>query len=213
MTVLLADPEIHAVPVRDEGEPLVPIPKGLSHPGERPLVRRDVAARRAVAQLLRPPARRLHVVEGHRSPIEQAAIWARYAAQVDAAHPAAGAEERRRLTSRFVAPLEVAGHVAGAAVDVTLVDRLGMPVDLGTPVDATPEESGGACWFDAAVPADARVERGLLADAMRGAGFVNYPTEWWHWSHGDRYWAWATRSAAALYGPIEAHALTGGTAR
>ena len=206
MTVLLADPEIRAVPVRECGEPLVPVPHGVAVRGERPLVRSGLAARLAVAGLLLPPGRRLLVVEGHRAPIDQTAIWQRYAAEVARAHPGADAAERRRLTSRFVSPLEVAPHVAGAAVDVTLVDRLGREVDLGTRIDATPEESEGACWFDASISADARVERRLLADALAGAGLVNYPTEWWHWSHGDRYWAWATRSPAALYGPIEAPA-------
>jgi zinc D-Ala-D-Ala dipeptidase len=33
-------------------------------------------------------------------------------------------------------------------------------------------------------------------------GLVNYPTEWWHYSYGDRYWALATGAAAALYGPV-----------
>jgi D-alanyl-D-alanine dipeptidase len=31
---------------------------------------------------------------------------------------------------------------------------------------------------------------------------VNYPTEWWHWSHGDRYWAFVTGADAAFYGEI-----------
>ena len=30
---------------------------------------------------------------------------------------------------------------------------------------------------------------------------MNYPTEWWHWSFGDRYWALVTDSPTALYGP------------
>jgi len=204
MTVLLADPEIAAVPVADSGEPLVPVPAGVVDPdAPRPLVRSGVAARLAVAQLLLPPGRRLRVVEGHRRPADQQAIRARYAAEVEAAHPAADAAARRRLTSRFVAPLEVAPHVAGAAVDVVLVDRLGRPVGLGTPVDATPEASGGACWTDAPVSARAREERDLLGAAMRGAGFVNHPAEWWHWSHGDRYWAWTVHAPAALSGPAE----------
>ena len=208
MTVLLADPEITAVPVADSGEPLVPVPADTADPfGERPLVRSGVAARLAVAQLLLPPGRRLRVVEGHRRPADQRAIWARYEAEVAAAHPAADAALRRRLTSRFVSPIEVAPHVAGAAVDVTLVDRLGRPLDLGTPIDATPEASGGACFTDAPVGPAAREERRLLGEAMRGAGFVNYPTEWWHWSHGDRYWAWTVHAAAAVYGPIEAPLL------
>jgi D-alanyl-D-alanine dipeptidase len=205
MTVLLADPEIAAVPLRDPGEPLVPVPASTVDPAlDRPLVRAGVAARLAVAQLLLPPGRRLRVVEGHRRPEDQRAIWDRYAAVVALAHPHADAGEQRRLTSRFVAPLEVAPHVAGAAVDVTLVDRLGRPVDLGTPIDATPEESGGACFTDGPVGPAAREERGVLARAMTGAGFVNYPTEWWHWSHGDRYWAWRTGAAAAPYGPAAA---------
>ncbi|NUT29743.1 MAG: dipeptidase, partial [Streptomyces sp.] len=32
---------------------------------------------------------------------------------------------------------------------------------------------------------------------------INYGTEWWHWSYGDRYWALQTRQPAALYGPAE----------
>jgi D-alanyl-D-alanine dipeptidase len=30
---------------------------------------------------------------------------------------------------------------------------------------------------------------------------VNYPTEWWHWSFGDRYWAYATGAGRSHYGP------------
>ncbi|MDT7587682.1 MAG: zinc D-Ala-D-Ala dipeptidase, partial [Pseudonocardiales bacterium] len=37
--------------------------------------------------------------------------------------------------------------------------------------------------------------------ALHSVGFVNYPTEWWHWSYGDRYWAIKTTAAAAIYGP------------
>jgi D-alanyl-D-alanine dipeptidase len=36
---------------------------------------------------------------------------------------------------------------------------------------------------------------------------VNYPTEWWHWSYGDRYWALMTGAPAALYGPVAADKL------
>jgi D-alanyl-D-alanine dipeptidase len=36
---------------------------------------------------------------------------------------------------------------------------------------------------------------------MEGAGFVNYPTEWWHWSYGDRYWTFVVGAPQARYGP------------
>jgi len=42
---------------------------------------------------------------------------------------------------------------------------------------------------------------------MTVAGFVNYPTEWWHWSYGDRYWAYATHRSAAIYGPVEVRTM------
>jgi D-alanyl-D-alanine dipeptidase len=42
---------------------------------------------------------------------------------------------------------------------------------------------------------------------MTGAGFVNYPSEWWHWSYGDRYWAVVTGEPHAIYGPVEEELL------
>ena len=50
----------------------------------------------------------------------------------------------------------------------------------------------------------ARAHRELLARVLGGAGLVNYPTEWWHWSYGDRYWALMTGAPAALYGLVAA---------
>jgi len=38
---------------------------------------------------------------------------------------------------------------------------------------------------------------------MEAAGFVNYPTEWWHWSFGDRYWAFCAGEHEAIYGACE----------
>jgi hypothetical protein len=93
--------------------------------------------------------------------------------------------------------------VAGAAVDLTLVDSRGAELDLGTPIDATPEQSGGRCYFAAeGISAEARANRDLLARVLGREGLVNYPTEWWHYSYGDRYWALATGAGAALYGPV-----------
>ena len=120
--------------------------------------------------------------------------------------------ELDRLTSRFVAPVDVAPHVAGAAVDLTLVDVCGDALDLGTPIDATPEQSDGRCWFAAAgIGADARAHRDLLRRVLEGQGLVNYPTEWWHWSFGDRYWALLTgaRARAVRAGRRSGGGMTG----
>ena len=206
MTILLSDPRVHAVPVRDAGEPLVRLPETISP--TRTFVRRSLATRLRNADTHLPAGLHLLVVEGHRTPADQQRIITAYAAQVRAAYPDADETEVERLTSRFVSPLAVAPHVAGAAVDLTLVDACGEPLDLGTPIDATPEESDGRCWFAAAgIGADARAHRDLLARVLGNRGLVNYPTEWWHWSFGDRYWALMTGAPAALYGPTETSAV------
>ena len=198
---LLSDPEVSAVAVRDCGEQLTEL--GESFGSSRAVVRASVARRLVQARDELPRGVGLRVVAGYRTAAVQRAIISSYAAGLRVAHPAIGASELERLTSRFVAPLAVAPHVAGAAVDLTLVDSSGRELDLGTPVDATPEQSEGACYFDAPeVSRHARANRELLASVLQGAGLVNYPTEWWHWSYGDRYWALVAGAPAALYGPV-----------
>lgn len=199
MTILLSDPRVSAVPVRDIDEPLVAFDSGFG----KALVRSGLATRLESARAALPSGIHLHVVEGYRPAHRQQAIIERYSASLRAAHPGIGEPELHALTSRFVAPLAVAPHVAGAAVDVTLVDSCGQELDLGTPIDATPEGSGGRCYFAAeGISGEARANRDLLARVLCGEGFVNYPTEWWHYSYGDRYWALATGADAALYGPV-----------
>jgi D-alanyl-D-alanine dipeptidase len=201
MTILLCDPRVSAVPVREEGVPLVRLAAAFG-PAQAS-VRADVAERLRFAQQALPIGVRLRVIEGHRSIADQEAIIARYRAEVRIAHPSADDARVHELTSRFVSPVDVAPHVAGAAVDLTLTTADGDELDMGTVVDATPEQSDGACYFAATnISDDARANRDLLAKALGSAGLVNYPTEWWHWSYGDRYWALMTGAPAALFGPV-----------
>ncbi|NEE30508.1 M15 family metallopeptidase, partial [Streptomyces sp. SID7982] len=82
---------------------------------------------------------------------------------------------------------------------------------LGTRMNASPEESSGACYTHAHnIPPQAREYRAVLGAALTAAGLVNYPTEWWHWSYGDRYWAWSTGASSACYGPTPMRGETGG---
>lgn len=198
MTILLSDPVVHAIRVRDNGDPLVPLPFAPAV-----LVRAGLADRLAGARAALPAGVDLRVVEGHRSVADQRAIIDAYTGELRVLHPDADEVELTRLYSRFVAPVAVAPHVAGAAVDLTLVDDAGDDLWMGTPIDATPEQSGGACFFSADVDRVARRNRTVLARVLSAAGLVNYPTEWWHWSYGDRYWALLTSADHAVYGPVE----------
>jgi D-alanyl-D-alanine dipeptidase len=202
VTILLSDPRVAAVPLLDSREPLIALDPSFGP--ARALVRRGVATRLTTAQTLLSGGLSLRVVEAHRSAADQQAIINRYSAEICAQHAGISPGELDRLVSRFVSPLAVAPHVAGAAVDLTLVDAHGAEIDMGTPIDATPEQSEGACWFAANnISRFARSHRRLLSTVLTWSGFVNYPTEWWHWSYGDRYWALTTGAAAALYGPVD----------
>lgn len=206
--MLLSDPRVAAVPVHESGEPLVRLSEAYGP--ARAQVRASLASRLALAQTLLPRGLGLRVVEGYRPATQQQAIIDRYTAEVRAAHPGIALDELPGLIARFVSPMEVAPHVAGAAVDLTLVDARGDELDLGTEIDATPETSSGACYFASSlISAEARANRRLLAAALHATGMVNYPTEWWHWSFGDRYWALGTGASYAIYGPVREPAGVG----
>jgi len=72
---------------------------------------------------------------------------------------------------------------------------------MGTRDNAAPPEADEAGYADfPGISPEARDNRDVLGAAMASAGFVNYATEWWHWSYGDRYRAFRTGSRFARYG-------------
>jgi D-alanyl-D-alanine dipeptidase len=106
-------------------------------------------------------------------------------------------------------------HSTGAAVDVTLVDDNGSPVEMGSAIDemsprsypayfrvllggsCPSEEAGEICDFSQQQPTVSRdhwicydQNRQLLKQVMTQAGFRQHPKEWWHFSLGDQMWAW-----------------------
>lgn len=209
--VLMSDPRVAAVPVEECGEALVDVRRLLLMDARRAdpegtfaHLRQGVLERLLKAQGLLPDELRLLYVEGYRPPALQQRYFERYANELRAANPSWPSEEIRSAASRYVSPPEIAPHSAGAAVDLTLVDADGVELDMGTRVNANPEESDGACYTAAKnISTGARENRELLSAALETAGLVNYPTEWWHWSFGDRYWALMNDATAAQYGPME----------
>lgn len=207
--VLMSDARVAAIPVAECGEPLVDVHGTLlvddrraDTTGSFAHLRRGVLDRLVHAQSLLPDELRLLYVEGYRPPDLQRRYFEEYAHKLRTANPAWPDDQVHQAASRYVSPPEIAPHSAGAAVDLTLVDADGTELDMGTRVNASPEESDGACYTDtASISPQARANRALLADALSAAGLINYRTEWWHWSYGDRYWALMTGQPAALYGP------------
>lgn len=108
------------------------------------------------------------------------------------------AHEYERLTQEY----DLNGHHTGGVLDVTLVD------DSGTVVDMGPHIPWGLDWLGAVQHFKESLEtssnRKKLFQALEQTGFVCYPTEWWHWSFGDKYWCFKTKSDSAIYGDVAA---------
>ena len=84
---------------------------------------------------------------------------------------------------RYVArPGPRARHPRGAAVDITLVDSRGQPVEMPTSFD---EFSRAAHRRSQRSSAEARRNLALLEESMREAGFLPLASEWWHFDSPD----------------------------
>ncbi|WP_321790448.1 M15 family metallopeptidase [Burkholderia pyrrocinia] len=175
-------------------------------------VRRGVAERLVVATQALPDGLRLYVKESYRPLSLQRRYFTNHLARLRTTlNPLPSDDALYELASHYVAPPEVAGHPTGAAVDLTLMSADGIELDMGCAFDATDQESSGACYtHNAFISRTAERNRHVLIAALTGAGFTNYPSEWWHWSFGDRYWAVMQRESHAIYGPVDENMLDDG---
>ncbi len=78
----------------------------------------------------------------------------------------------------LVVPRRGSPHSRGAAIDLTLIDRAGRPLDMGTPFNAFTALSHHGSTL---VPPEAQRNRLLLLGLMTVAGWDFYRNEWWHY--------------------------------
>ena len=138
------------------------------YPAARCLLRRDAAARLARVQR-RLEARGLSLLlwDCYRPFSVQKRLWALVPDPRYVAEPVEGPG----------GPLRGSKHNRGMAVDLTLADRDGRPLEMPTDHDDfSPRAHRGS---RAASPA-ARRNAQILEDAMAAEGFEALPTEWWH---------------------------------
>ena len=207
---LISDPAVITVPIKDNGEPLVDLhayPEiHIDHRKSKDSklyfkVRKTVADKLVLASQSLPYGISFLVVEGYRPLALQKEYFDWYSNELLRAHQKWDAQKVYNEASKYVAPPEIIPpHTTGGAVDLTLMKN-GIELDMGTILNADPEESKNACFTAAEnISKQAKANRKVLINALAKAGFVNYPTEWWHWSYGDRYWAYIVKASNALYG-------------
>jgi D-alanyl-D-alanine dipeptidase len=95
-------------------------------------------------------------------------------------------------------------HSTGGALDVSLSDKDGNLIEMGSMVDQM-DETSNPYFYANMKNEEANIwnsRRNLLREIMTKFGFAQHPNEWWHFSYGDQLWAWKNKKANALYGKI-----------
>ncbi|MGB3616231.1 MAG: M15 family metallopeptidase [Elainellaceae cyanobacterium] len=238
----------YAIPIHDCGEPLVPIPldqfavqsphpyvqRGAPYGHRSPYhLRQGVLDRlMAVQNALQhaQPGWRLCLFDAYRPvAVQRFMVEATFLEQLEASGLSPDAltpQQEQQLWEQvyqfWAPPSENVAtpppHSTGAAVDLTLVDQAGQPVDMGSPIDEISPRSYPNYFAPSDTIADADRDRSKeaifhhhrqqLNTVMEAAGFRRHQQEWWHFSYGDQMWAWLmhkaqpTAGATALYGGL-----------
>lgn len=143
---------------------------------------------------------RLKVVYGYRHPDVQTRYFLRRRNELKNEFPSYDDNQLDRYTHNFVAVPDVAGHPAGAAVDLTVIDSNSMEIDMGSAI-ADYIDPSKIITFTDTITSEQTKNRILLHDLMVEQDFAPFYGEWWHFSYGDREWA-AFYNKKAPYGAI-----------
>ena len=117
------------------------------------------------------------IKEGYRSPKLQKSLFQYYYPIFQTKLKGLPEELLYEEVCKYVAPVELAPHPTGGAVDLTLIDDDGNALEMGTEFNAEPAATNYATYFDAAnISAEAKNNRAVLQNALERVGLVNYFT-------------------------------------
>ncbi len=219
--ILIADPRILAIEVRENNDPMVDLREQsqikIGPSPEIPNNNDYFKMRKTVFDKLLEAQNRLEkgiyfcLYEGYRSIALQTQLYNNRYKIIQSHHPDWTADQLFDETTKMVSPVinkdgtkNVPPHSTGAAVDVYLINEKGEALDMGIhPADWMDDENDLFSYTASThISKEAQSNRAKMSKVLSAVGFVNYPTEYWHWSYGDRYWAYHTHQPYALYGSI-----------
>ena len=144
---------------------------------------------------------RLKIVYGYRHPDIQKKYFDKRKKELTLQNPNLSPEQSKGLTHNFVAAPEVAGHVVGGAIDLTITSSQG-DLDMGTMIgDFT--DSDKIKTFAKNISQAQKENRQLLHDLMLKENFAPFYGEWWHFSYGDKEWAAFYGHQKSLYSILD----------
>jgi len=202
--------------IRDNHEPLVDIKKYC--PGvvvalgrKRMAVEKTAYLRMGVAKMLKkaqgylPKGVNFVINDAWRPAYIQTEIYFNFIRRFEKRYPKWTRKKIILEVEKYVAPWRgsgASGHMSGGAVDLRLVDKNGHKIPMKSRRLSYQEN---ALSVQEKLPGYIKKNREILFEAMRKAGFSNYPKEYWHWSYGDYYWARRNKKPLAIYGAVCDH--------
>ena len=210
---LIPDSELKKIPIKDNGEKLINIqkfcpkiivrpPTYIKNEGEwyakrAGFVRETVANKLCFVQKNLPEGYKILLRCGYRSLKSQKKAFQAACDEVKKENPIWNKNKIKQEASKAAAPLDIVPpHSTGGAVDVSILNSKGRLLDMGTKLG---EFKTKTATNSREISKKAQENRKLLIKLMKKAGFINYPTEWWHWSYGDRYWAAVLKKKYSIY--------------
>ena len=218
---LIADPIVLKIPIRDNHEDLVDLRKQkdiiygpspeIKNNTNYTFLRKTVYEKLKEANNQLPKGVHFCLYEGYRSLSLQKMIFEEQYQHVKLRHSDWPLTDIFNETTKLVSPVinqdgskNIPPHSTGAAIDVYLIDDNGKPLDMGIhPKDWMKDKDGRLSLTDSKNISDEAISnRKIMSRVLTNVGFVNYPTEYWHWSYGDKYWAFIKKQPFAIYGSI-----------
>lgn len=208
LTTYLDEKVIQDVLTKESGDPLVQLMSlpnstilSISDTIPTLLVRKTFGERLIRAgQLLAQQGARLVINETYRDLRKQRATFNEVYAELQQNFPKLSKARLWEKVTQFIADPDLTPpHCTGGAADVYLANAAtGQLLDMGAPINTLGETAALMCQE---ISLEGRQNRELLLQAMLDAGCAPLPTEWWHFSYGEKYWA-AFYDTKAVYDVI-----------
>ncbi len=169
---------------------------GMVNAVEPCVVREDVYNMLCQAYKKLPKGYKFKIMDGWRPFALQQELYKEYSQNIEEEFNLKNCtkEQRDSVIKRFVSePVDNRAfppvHTTGGAVDLTILDAEGKELCMGSEFDEFSARTN-TNYFETEKDDQIRNNRRLLYNVMIEAGFVNLPSEWWHYDYGDRFWAY-----------------------
>lgn len=175
-----------------------------------PYLGEDIWVRQAVASKLQKisdnlkkikPDYKLKIVYGFRHPEIQRSYFEKRKENLRMKNLNMNEDDLNEIANSMTAFPETAGHPTGGAVDITITTNLG-DLDMGTNISDF-SDAEKIKTYSENITIDQKYNRKMLHDLMVEENFAPFYGEWWHFSYGDKEWAWFYNKESALYDQID----------